>query len=297
MIKNWSIIVLVLTVRIAFSQVDSKVYNKLKSHVFFLASDSLKGRSAGSEQERVANQYVINQFKVNRKSKNQYWNFSVTQDSNLQCQMVGAFISNKSPYTILIGSHIDHIGYGGKLSKSPGKKVVHNGADDNAAGVAVLIELQRFFAKRKLPYNLLLIAYTAHEIGTFGSKYISENLDEKYGALVGVLNWDMIGRMDKQNHNLYISCNQKVDSLFEFTQFIHPVYQDQRKVEILDTKHFIDRKILCATFSTGMHSDYHKNSDDAEYINYEGLYQILRYFEILLDNPSFQQFILINRGV
>lgn len=288
MIKNRLILVSLLGISFAYGQMDSIVYNRLKSHVLFLASDSLKGRASGSEEERMANRYVVSQFLVNRRAKNQFWDFTVSKDSTLHCQMVGSFISNKSPFTVVIGAHIDHIGLGGALSKSPGKTEVHNGADDNAAGVAVLIELQRYFAKKKLPFNLLFVAYTAHEIGIFGSEYLSKHLDTKYGTLVGVLNWDMIGRLDEQNHNLYISCNQQADSLFEETSFIHPVYQDRKKVEILDTKHFLDRTIPCATFSTGMHSDYHKISDDALYIHYEGLYQILRYFEIVLEEQPFQ---------
>jgi hypothetical protein len=287
MIKNGLSIVFFLGISFAKAQVNASVFNKLKSHVLFLSSDSLKGRSAGSEEERIANTYVTNHFLVNRKSKNKSWNFTVSKDSVFKCQMVGSFISNKSPNTILIGAHVDHIGLGGVLSKSPGKKIVHNGADDNAAGVAVLIELQRYFARKKLPFNLLLVAYTAHEVGTFGSEYLSKNLDSTFGNLVGVLNWDMIGRLDKENNNLYVSCNQAADSLFSSTNYIHLVFQDQMKVEMLDTKHFLNRAIPCATFTTGMHADYHKVSDDALYIHYEGLYQILRYFENFLEKVAF----------
>lgn len=295
MIKKRLILLFLLAIPFAYGQVDSIVYNRLKSHVLVLASDNLMGRAAGSEYERMANTYVTSQFLVNRRSKNQSWNFVVFKDSTLNCQMVGSFIANKSPFTLLIGAHIDHIGLGGQLSKSIGKTGVHNGADDNAGGVAVLIELQRYFAKKKLPFNVLLVAYTAHEIGTFGSEYLSQQLDPKYGRLVGVLNWDMIGRLDKQNHNLYISCNEQADSLFNETPFIHPVYQDRKKLETLDTRHFLDRMIPCATFNTGMHSDYHKVSDDAAYIHYEGLYQILRYFELLLEQKSFQNALLMDQ--
>lgn len=287
MIKTGLLIVFLVGISLAKAQVNSGVFNKLKSHVLFLSSDSLKGRSAGSDEEKLANRYVIDHFLENRRSKNQSWNFTVSKDSVFHCQMVGSFISTNSPNTVLIGAHIDHIGMGGVLSKSPGKKNVHNGADDNAAGVAVLIELQRYFARKKLPYNLLLVAYTAHEVGTYGSEYLSKNLDTTFGNLVGVLNWDMIGRLNKENNNLYISCNQAADSLFPSTKYIHPVYQDQMKVEMLDTKHFLNRAIPCATFTTGMHADYHKVSDDALYIHYEGLYQILRYFENFLEKVAF----------
>lgn len=283
--KNGLIIFFFTGISCAFGQVDSAIYNNLVAHVHFLASDSLKGRAPGSPGEQIANTYVISRFVVNRRAKNQNWNFTVSTDSILNCRMIGSFISNKSPFTVLIGAHIDHIGMGGVLSKSPGKTAVHNGADDNASGVALLIELQRYFARRKLPFNLLLVAYTAHEIGTYGSEYLSAHWNQKkYGILAGVLNFDMIGRMDDKNR-VYISCNTPADSLFDTTAFVQPVYQDQRKLELLDTKHFLDRKIPCATFSTGMHADYHKTTDDALYIHYNGLYDILRYFEDWLQNP------------
>lgn len=283
--KNGLIIFFLTGISSAFGQVDSAIYNKLVAHVHFLASDSLKGRAPGSPAEKVANAYVESHFLVNRRAKNQTWNFTVSgKDSTLNCHMVGSFISNKSPFTVLIGAHIDHIGMGGVLSKSPGKTAVHNGADDNASGVALLIELQRYFARKKVPFNLLLVAYTAHEIGTYGSEYLAGHLDKKYGTLAGVLNFDMVGRMDDKNR-LYISCNAPADSLFDTTAFVQPVYQDQKKLELLDTKHFLDRKIPCATFSTGMHADYHKITDDAAYIHYEGLYHILRYLENWLENP------------
>jgi hypothetical protein len=297
MIKQQLVFLFLLINLSVYGQIDSTVYKRLKAHILFLASDSLMGRAAGSQQELTANNYVKSQFLVTRRSKNHYWNFSVNKDSVFQCQMVGSFVSNKSPFTLLVGAHIDHIGLGGPLSKSLGKKQVHNGADDNASGVALLIELQRYFAKRKLPFNLLVVAYTAHEIGTFGSEYLSQNLDSRYGKLVGVFNWDMVGRLDEENHHLYISCNRQADSLFGATPFINPVYQDRRKLELLDTRHFLDRMIPCATFNTGMHADYHKVSDDALYIHYEGLYQILRYFEQLLEQESFQNSVLMKQQV
>lgn len=286
MMKNRLIVLFLSGISPVFGQVDSVVYNNLVSHVYFLASDSLKGRMPGSPEEQAANAYVTSHFVVNRRAKNQSWNFTVSRDSVLNCRMIGSFISNKSPFTVLIGAHIDHIGMGGALSKSPGKTAVHNGADDNAAGVAVLIELQRYFARKKLPFNLLLVAYTAHEIGTYGSEYLAGHLDKKYGTLTGVLNFDMIGRLNEEHHSLYISCNGQADSLFDSTAFIQPVYQDQKKLELLDTRHFLNREIPCATFSTGMHADYHKASDDATYIHYDGLYHILRYLEDWLENPS-----------
>lgn len=295
--KNRLILFFLSGISCAFGQVDSAVYNNLVAHVYFLASDGLKGRAPGSPAEEVANAYARSQFLVNRRAKNQTWNFNVSgNDSTLHCHMVGSFISNKSPFTVLIGAHIDHIGMGGALSKSPGKKAVHNGADDNASGVALLIELQRYFARKKLPFNLLLVAYTAHEIGTYGSEYLAGNWSHKYGTLAGVLNFDMIGRMDDKNR-VYISCNEPADSLFDATAFVQPVYQDRKKLELLDTKHFLDRKIPCATFSTGMHADYHKVSDDAAYIQYEGLYHILRYVENWLENPVREKDFLASQAV
>ncbi len=267
------------------AQTDSLILNRLKSHVVFLASDSLLGRATGSEAEKVANEYVRNQFEsIKGKTKIKTIHYRI--NDTLNSEMVTCFVDNHSKYTIVIGAHIDHLGMGGTFSKSVGKWEVHNGADDNASGVALLIELQRLLCQHKLAVNVLFIPFTGHEMGTFGSRYIAENWQKKWRQPAAVLNFDMMGRLAVSNPTLYVSNNELGDSLFQSSEKMGCFYTDNKRIELLDTKHFLKFGIPCITFTTGIHDDYHKTSDDWQYINFSGLKNELDYFKNWLLNPA-----------
>lgn len=245
---------------------------RLKEYVSYLSSDSMKGRSVGSTEELAAGNYFVRQTNGKRKSKVLSWEFQATKknDSIVSSKMFARFINNKATVTVIIGAHIDHIGYGDELSLSFRETGIHNGADDNASGVAALIELHNRLVKKKLPFNLLIVPFTAHEIGTFGSEYLSKHLPGRNEVYTCMLNMDMIGRMSESDPTIYIS---ESDSLFD--QFTFPevkiVRSDKKKVNLLDSKHFVAIGIPSATFTTGIHSDYHKISDDEKHINYKGI--------------------------
>ncbi len=262
----------------ALAQLDSSSMLALKRHVQFLSSDQLEGRATGSKGELLANNYLKKALSTKR-SQWLSWYYSVPLDSQVvQSEMVGCFINNHSRNTVLIGAHIDHIGWGGKLSKSPGKKNIHNGADDNASGVALLIEIQRYLAQNRVPYNVLFIAFTGHEIGTKGSEYVVNHLPKKARNIAFVLNFDMVGRMDPTTNKCYVSTNYP--DLFEQTPKNLLFQQlDTTRLSLLDTKHWFIQSIPCATITTGMHNDYHKMSDDEVYINYTGLNTLLGFFK------------------
>jgi Iap family predicted aminopeptidase len=251
------------------AQADSYSIPLLKKHVQYLSSDELEGRATGSKGEFLANNYLKKTLSP-RRSRILSWNYSIPADSQVvQSEMVGCFINNRAQNTVLIGAHIDHIGWGGKLSKSPGKKTIHNGADDNASGVALLIEIQHYLAQKKVPYNVLLIAFTGHEIGTKGSEYVSNMLPRKAKKIAYVLNFDMVGRMDPTTNKCYVSTNHP--ELFQYTSKDLLFAQlDTTRLALLDTKHWFSQSIPCATITTGMHNDYHKNSDDEVYVMARG---------------------------
>lgn len=242
------------------------------AHIDVLASDEMKGRSTGSLEEKKANRYVEKEWLKTKNSKALHWSYKIQlDDSTMKSEMIGNFVNNKKDSTILIGAHIDHIGYGGVLSKSLSSNEIHNGADDNASGVALLIEIQKSIAQLSLRYNVLFVAYTGHEIGTFGSKYLSEHLPRKASKLALVINYDMVGRMNEQNE-VYVSATPLIQQYFQ-TKEINIKFGDESKLEVLDTKYFYPR-IPCVTLTTGMHNDYHKSTDDVEYINCEGIARI-----------------------
>ena len=268
--------ILVLFTFITFLTV-SQIDLQLKKHVCFLSSDSLKGRQTGSVEEKQVNNYLRSNFITSKKSKIQQWDYSFVKNNvNYQSQMIGCYVNNKCDITLLITAHVDHIGLGSNLSLSYKENEIHNGADDNASGVALLIELQRLLIQKELNANILFIAYTGHELGLFGSKYFSENIKKKYKKIVLNLNFDMIGRMDKTLTNVYVSASETLKSSFksEFSG-VNIIEADSSRLLSLDCSHFHLMGIPSATFTTGIHNDYHKTSDDERYINYDGIQKIL----------------------
>ena len=135
--------------------------NKILEDVTFLADDKLEGRQTGTEGEKAAAAYLVQRFQeldLEPKGTDGYiqmFNFKpktnphedvkfteVSSDSTIVGRNVLGFIDNKSDQTIVIGAHYDHLGYGGEDSLFRGdEKAIHNGADDNASGVALMLNL------------------------------------------------------------------------------------------------------------------------------------------------------------
>jgi Zn-dependent M28 family amino/carboxypeptidase len=174
------------------------------------------------------------------------------------------------------------------ISRSYNKKGIHNGADDNASGVALLLGLaKKFKSWENKKHNYLFVCNSAHEIGLFGSTAFSKFALDNFKPIVLALNFDMVGRLDNdikimnvygiQTLNEYQ--NQKID-LVAFDGIVMSNFND--KISECDLKSFAENGISCLSFTTGYHSDYHTITDDEEFINYNGIQQIEQYVIDLL---------------
>lgn len=257
---------------------------ELKSHVKFLSSDSLRGRMTGGKEEALVNAYLETAFSDNKDRTICKISYRTNyQGKLLKSTMSTCFQDKKQVNTVLVGAHVDHIGMGGELSKSIGKSDVHNGADDNASGVAMVIELQKYFSKVNLPFNVLFVAYTGHEIGTKGSEYLATHWKKKWGNCIAVINFDMIGRLEDSSSSLFVSSNNP-DFFKVASNHMNLVYDEGERLNLLDTRHFAH--LPCITFSTGIHSDYHKISDDEDAILYAGMCQQFMLYQTMIANIS-----------
>ncbi|WP_225975115.1 M20/M25/M40 family metallo-hydrolase [Anseongella ginsenosidimutans] len=185
---------------------------RIAEHINFLASDEMKGRGTGSEGTRRAAAYIAGRFgdyglaPKGTEGYFQPFTAKVTRvkvdDSLRTARNVIGFLDNGAEYTIIIGAHYDHLGEGRQgSSKDPhpeGK--IHNGADDNASGVAGLLEMAHYFSSGKLkePYNFLFIAFSAEELGLLGSKYFTGHPTIPLSSVNFMLNMDMIGRYNPE---------------------------------------------------------------------------------------------------
>lgn len=244
-----------------------------------LAHDSLQGRPMGSIYEQKAAAYIASHFKQAPGFIPRFHSFKLTApDSATSSKSTNVFcwINNRADSTVLIGAHYDHLGLGGKRSLSLGKRGVHNGADDNASGVALLLGLARTYASwGSARYNYVFVAYSAHEVGLFGSSAFAKKAMKSYGPLALVLNFDMVGRMHPQENRLKVIGVGTTPLPFSSIEVLNPGLRFRAEqdslLKQLDTRAFYAAGVPCLSFSTGVHDDYHKLSDDAGKINYQGI--------------------------
>ena len=285
--------------------------NKIKDDVAFLADDKLEGRQTGTEGEIKAADYIVSRFKemgISPKGTNGFLQsfsfkpktdphkeveFTKNADNTITGNNVIGYIDNKAETTIIIGAHYDHLGYGGEGSLFRGEeKAVHNGADDNASGVAIMLNLadrlnvRNLNAETKDKNNYLFMAFSGEEMGLLGSNYFSKNPTIDAESINYMINMDMVGRM-KADSTLAV---YGVGTSPIFKQTIKANNEKFRLVEnesgVGPSDHtsfyLIDVPVL--HFFTGQHEDYHKPSDDADKLNYEGMNLISDYiFEIISD--------------
>ncbi len=203
------------------------------------------------------------------------------------------YLDNGAATTIVLGAHYDHLGYGedGNSMIRNGIKEIHNGADDNASGIAALIELARMQSKSKNKQsNYLFIAFSGEELGLNGSKYFTENPTIDLNSVSYMINMDMIGRLNEQKsltvggYGTSSTWGELLPSLKEGKYFT--IKYDSSGTGPSDHTSFYRKDKPVLFFFTGLHTDYHKPTDDADKINYTGQLFIVKYIASLLDKTS-----------
>lgn len=266
---------LIYATSVSAQEMDSLAYANMKSIVEYLASDALMGRAAGSAQEKIVAEFISEKLKRSGyKVKKQKFSFEF-DSLEYKSQNVIGFINNRKDSTLLITAHYDHLGMGEHKSLSQSGEI-HNGADDNASGVAIMLQLAEHLADSIQNYNLLFVSYSGHELGLYGSKYFSEHLCSKYKKMALALNMDMVGRMDSQSNCYFEAMNLNVESLVSKRENVKWISSTKERLNILDSKWFSEKGVPSLTISTGNHLDYHRSTDDVEYINWKGMERIQR---------------------
>jgi aminopeptidase YwaD len=207
---------------------------------------------------------------------------------------VVGFLNNGASTTIVFGAHYDHLGYGedGNTLHRTGEKQIHNGADDNASGTAALIELARLLKLSKdKNNNYAFIAFSGEELGLFGSKYFTEHPTFDLQSVNYMINMDMVGRLNDSSKTITIGgygTSPVWGNVFTTLskQKYFAVKYDSSGMGPSDHTSFYLKNIPVLFFFTGLHSDYHKPSDDAGKINYTGELFIIKYIESLVTQTN-----------
>lgn len=194
---------------------------------------------------------------------------------------------------IVVGAHYDHLGYGGPGSLAPGSKAIHHGADDNASGTTAMLGVADRFAHQALPSdhsgsgarNIIFIAFTGEEEGLIGSAHFVSHPPVPLDHIAAMLNLDMVGRV--RNNVLYLGGAGTAPS---FDQFL----KDAMTGTKLTTKSFgrggmgpsdhmsfALKKVPVLFLFSGMHADYHRPTDTADKINFQGMDEVVELAEKL----------------
>lgn len=292
-----TIATLFVAAQVLFAQNISE--KKLKKHVEYLASDKLKGRGTGTEEETKAAKYIAKQFKkigLERKGDGgtyfHQFGFRKSSDPHggiaddapqINSRNVAAYLDNGAPYTIVIGAHYDHLGLGHDRNslEANAQGQIHNGADDNASGTAGVIELARYFTKNgvKENHNFLFLCFSGEELGLVGSKKFTENPTVDLSKVNFMINMDMIGRLNDEKRIMVGGVGTAPDFVPVATGLKGDlnVKLDSAGIGPSDHTSFYLKNIPVLFFFTGQHTDYHKPSDDAHKVNFSGQRQVLDY--------------------
>jgi hypothetical protein len=218
---------------------------------------------------------------------------SITEKKRTGINVIG-YIDNGAASTIVLGAHFDHLGYGedGNSREVEKKHQVHNGADDNASGTAALIELGRLLKNSKLKNNnYLFIAFSGEELGLYGSKYFTQHPTIDLGTVNYMINMDMVGRLSDSTHTMTIGGYGTSPSWGSFYSMKgkHGLYNDGIQFHFdssgtgpSDHTSFYLKNIPVLFYFTGLHSDYHKPTDDYNKINFVGELSVVKHIYSLL---------------
>ncbi len=213
---------------------------------------------------------------------------NIAQINSTAHNVIG-MIDNHKAKTIIIGAHQDHLGYnefGG--SRDPKSGQIHNGADDNASGVSMILSLAKQIKKNKKwrQHNYVFIAFSGEEQGLLGSNHFVKHPSIDLKTVLYMLNYDMVGRLDSVKKTLMV---YGVGTSPAWKTALASVQTDSSQIKIKTTESgtgssdhtsFYYANIPVLHFFTGQHHDYHTPSDDETKINYGGMLQV---YNISLD--------------
>jgi len=284
------------------AQLDQEVM-QVKIDVVYLASDYMEGRETGTRGETIAAEFIAHRFReigLTPKGDDGSWfqKFPFKELVNPHStdpkdakegtgKNVVAFLDNGAKKTIVIGAHYDHLGMGGSSSLSGGEPAIHNGADDNASGIAALLKMAKHLKNldHSFKNNFLFIAFSGEEKGLFGSKYYAANPTIDIKSINFMFNMDMVGMLNKDKSlAIYgVGTSPIWKKTIEGTTNDFKITTAESGVGPSDHTSFYLKDIPVLHFFTGQHKHYHKSTDDSDKINFGGIAEVANYMlELIL---------------
>ena len=277
------------TITVIDAQTVSVDTTVIYEHIAYLASDELGGRFPGTEGCQKAIDYISEQFKK--------YNFTPLCENGLQeFEFTISYVGRTTKETIstanvvyykkgtnlpdeyiVVGAHYDHLGMGGFGfgSRKPDTSAVHNGADDNASGVAAMLACAEILEKIETDRSIIFVAFAAEEKGLLGSKHFVEHAPVNLRQIKAMINLDMVGRLDSILTVSGTGTATQMDSLLSIAydenyQSIFQLKRERSGFGPSDHTSFCKDSVPVLYFHTGIHAQYHTPEDDTELINLKG---------------------------
>ena len=264
---------------------------RLMAHVRYLASDELEGRGVGTAGLDKAGDYIAKEFKeagLEPGGDEHGWFHSWREPNGPDHKtatlrnVVGVLRGSDPAFagqSVVVGAHYDHLGRGWPDVRAGQKGKIHNGADDNASGVSVLIEVARLLAAGGAPRRtIVFVAFSGEEWGLKGSRehlrWMQKWPSEKVLAMI---NLDTVGRLGKGKLQVLGTGSASewihIDMGIGFTTGVES-QSIPDDVGGSDQKSFVEAGIPAVQLFTGAHADYHRPTDDVDKIDAAGLVKV-----------------------
>ncbi len=196
---------------------------------------------------------------------------------NLVAKLPAKSGSKTADEIVVIGAHYDHLGMGGtSSSRAPGARAIHHGADDNASGTSLMLDVARRLSKlpEKPSRTIVFMAFGAEELGALGSRYWVEHPPVPMTSVVAMINADMVGRM--RDRTLVVDGAGTSATWADLLQKANEGLSLNLKLGAegfgaSDHASFTAARVPVAFLFTGVHDDYHMPSDTADKIDVSGI--------------------------
>ena len=260
----------------------------------FLSDDRLGGRLTGSPGADTAAAYLARRFEavgLQPAAGGWFQTFTIARDApvaqhahvaGLKGSNVIGLLPGRDPVlrneAVIVGAHYDHLGLGGFGSLDPDSTgEVHNGADDNASGAAMLIRIAERLAASRPARTVIFIAFSGEELGLLGSAHYVKQPIYPLSTTLAMINLDMVGRLRQKRLIVYGSRTAKefpalLDSLNWHMGLDLHARGDGYGPSDQSSFYAAGRPVL--HFFTDLHEDYHRTTDDWQKINIEGFGQV-----------------------
>ena len=264
---------------------------RMMADIAHLASEEFKGRELGSKELDRAADYIAEKFNQaglapggDNDSYYQVWQQDVGEPKGeITLRNVIGILPGSDPQlaseSLVIGAHYDHLGLGWPDVRAGNQGEIHYGADDNASGVAVMLELARLAAKQWQPArSIIFVAFTGEEASLLGSKYYVQSVkDYPVEKIAAMLNLDTVGRLgDNPLTVLGTGTASEFVHIFRGASYVTGVNVKpvQNDIGSSDQAAFIQAGVPAVQFFASAHEDYHRPGDVSEKIDPSGLVNV-----------------------